>query len=101
MTISNVAPIACTLGSSELGDRLAWISELNRDALQRHERQGSDLVLTYGPGATDRVREMVRREQACCSFLTFDLREGPDEIQVTIGAPEEACDAADLLFEQF
>jgi hypothetical protein len=55
--------------------RLAWIGELTRDALLGSERRGLVLELRYALEAADRVREMVRMEQACCAFLTFDLQE--------------------------
>jgi len=44
---------------------------------------------------------MVHSGQACCSFLVFELDERPDEIQVTITAPEAARAMADSLFAQF
>jgi hypothetical protein len=94
-------PIACTLAPGDFKDRLAWIAELTRNALRGYERHDLTLVLRYDPQAADRVEEMVRREKTCCSFLTFDVRQHPDEILLTIKAPEEARAAADMLFEQF
>jgi hypothetical protein len=84
--ITGTQPIACTLAPGEFKDRLASIGALARDALRAHERQDLVLDLRYAPQARERVREMVRNEQACCSFLNFDLREAPDEIRVTITA---------------
>jgi hypothetical protein len=80
---------------------MAWIGALTRDALRSHERRGPVLDLRYAPEARDRVREMVHKEQACCAFLDFDLREEPREIRLTITAPESAREAADTLFELF
>jgi len=94
-------PIACTLAPGEFQDRLAWVSDLTRDALRRYQRHDLTLVLTYAADAAERVRELVRREQTCCVFLTFDLEQDPHEIRLTITAPERARLAADLLFEQF
>jgi hypothetical protein len=48
-----------------------------------------------------RVREMIRQEQACCAFMTFEMHEHPDEVVLTIRAPEDARPAAVALFEQF
>jgi hypothetical protein len=97
----NTPLIACTLGSGELKDRLAWIAALTRDALLGYARDDLTLDLRYAPAAVERVHELVRREQGCCGFMTFDLREHPDEIQLTIRAPEDARTAADTLFQQF
>lgn len=101
MTMTEAQPIACTLAPGAYKDRIAWIGALTRDALLGHERRELVLDLRYAPDARDRVREMVRNEQACCSFLTFDLREEPNGIRLTITAPEAAREAADMLFEQF
>jgi hypothetical protein len=101
VTATEAPPIACTLAPDEFKDRLAWIGGLTRDALRSHERRDLVLYLRYAPEAVERVREMVRNEQACCSFLTLDLREAPDAIRLIITAPESAREAADMLFEQF
>jgi hypothetical protein len=101
MTTTEAPPIACTLAPGAFKDRIGWIGALTRDGLRRHQRRDLVLDLRYAPEAAERVREMVRNEQACCSFLTFDLREAPDEIRLIITAPEPAREAADILFEQF
>jgi hypothetical protein len=99
--MTEAAPIACTLVPDAFKDRIAWINALARDALRSHERHDLVLELNYAPEARDRVREMVRNEQACCAFLSFDLREEPDQIRLLITAPEAAREAADMLFQQF
>jgi hypothetical protein len=101
MTLPKTPPIACTLTAEDFNDRIAWIRQLTRDALRSHERQDLVLDLRYSPEAADRVREMVRKEQECCTFLTFEMREDPDEVRLTITAPEVAKESANLLFEQF
>jgi hypothetical protein len=93
--------IMCTLTAADFRSRLAWIADLNRDALLGKRRSDLRLEMTYAPYAAARVREMVRREQECCAFLAFDVRKAPDAVHLTITAPAKARDAADLLFEQF
>ena len=95
------APIACTLTPGDFKSRMAWIGDLTRETLREHRRGGLALHLTYARAAADRVRQMVRQEQECCAFLTFDMREDVDAVRLTITAPENARDAADMLFEQF
>ena len=95
------APIACTLTPDDYKTRLAWIADLTRDALRSQARRDLQLELVYSADAAARVREMVRNEQVCCAFLTFDLDERPDEIRLTIKAPEDAREAADMLLGQF
>lgn len=101
MTKAGSAPIACTLNPGDYKTRLAWIADLARDALRSQTRCDLQLELTYSVDAVQRVREMVRKEQDCCAFLTFHLEERPDEIRLTIKAPESARGAADMLFAQF
>lgn len=94
-------PIVCSLAAGDYRERLAWIVELNRDALRQQRRNDLRLELTYAPQAAARVREMVKREQECCAFLTFELREDADATRLAIVAPEAAREDADLLFEPF
>jgi hypothetical protein len=101
MTAGEVQPIMCTLAAGDYKNRMAWIAALNREALREKRRDDLRLALTYAPEAGERVREMVRREKRCCSFLEFDLREDADAVRLTIMAPEEAREAAELLFEPF
>jgi hypothetical protein len=101
MATPDTPPIACTLAPGDYLARLAWIAKLARDGLGRAERRDLELELHYALETADRVREMVRRERACCAFLTFDLQETSEEIQLIIRAPEEARGALDMLFGQF
>jgi hypothetical protein len=83
-------PIACTLDIGGFKQRLAWIAELNHDALRSHESDGLVLRLRYDAKSADRVKEMVRRERQCCAFLRFDIRHESDDVLLTITAREEA-----------
>ena len=94
-------PIACTLTGSTFEERRGEISQLMRDGLRRFDRHGLDLNLHFAPDVASRVREMVGKEQACCAFLTFTITELPDDLQLTITAPERGRDAVDTLFEPF
>ena len=100
-TSKKVAPIACTLGPLDFVDRLAWIADLTRDGLREYTRRDLTLELRYAPDVVERVRELVRREQACCAFLTFELHEEPGEVRLDITAPEEAGVAVGALFDHF
>ena len=99
--MTETQPIACALTGGDFEDRRAWIQELTRDALRGYERAGPSLTLRYASHARQRVQELVRKEQACCSFLSFHIREQPDELWLTINAPEEAQTTVNALFEPF
>jgi hypothetical protein len=101
MTNSESPPIACTLGSGDFKDRIGWIRELSARSLRSHRRDGLSLDLTYDRSAATDVHDLVRREQACCGFLRFDVRESVDAVHLAITAPPEAQTAADELFAHF
>lgn len=93
--------IACTLNAGDFQARLKTIAALNAASLRGVERDGLRLTLTYARDAFRQVEQMVSRERECCAFLTFDVRETPDGVQVTITAPAAARDAAAAVFDQF
>jgi hypothetical protein len=73
------APIACTLSQGDFRERVQWIRNLSHEALRDARREPLALHLTYDVSAAPRVREMVRKEEACCAFLHFDLPENASE----------------------
>jgi hypothetical protein len=95
------APIACALTPGDLERRVQWIRDLARDSLRDARREPLALHLTYDASAAPRVREMVRKEEACCAFLHFDLREDARGVHLSITAPEDARETANDLFAHF
>ena len=94
-------PIACTLTGDDFAQRTACIRQLASDHLSAVRRTPLSLELIYAPAAAAKVHDLVRKEGACCAFLTFDLREATDGIHLTVTAPEEAREAVDMLFDHF
>jgi hypothetical protein len=94
-------PIACTLAGRDLQDRLALIAALTRDALRGYERADLTLKLRYAIEAAPRVQEVVRKERACCPFLSFEIHEQANEVWLAIKAPEEVQENVDTLFGPF
>lgn len=99
--MSKPAPIACNLSSGDFRQRLAWITDLNRRQLVRHERADLTLSLVYGKAARADVDRLVAQERECCPFLSFDVADGAEGVVMTVTAPEEAREAAGLLFDGF
>lgn len=100
MTVSTPA-IACTLEGGEFKDRAAWITALNERHLLRMQRADLALELTYDPSSRDQVADLMAREQACCAFLTFALRETDTTVELSIRVPEEAREMTDALLAPF
>lgn len=94
-------PIACTLGASDFKERVESIRDLARRSLRHISRTPLRLSLTYAPEAIDEVRDLVRKEQTCCAFLSFDLENNSTSVILTITAPQSAAEAADALFDHF
>ena len=94
-------PIACTLGASDFKERTASIRDLARRSLRHASRTPLGLTLDFAPDAIEEVRDLVRKEQSCCAFLAFDLKENAAGVLLTITAPSSAADAADALFDHF
>jgi hypothetical protein len=101
MTSIDAVPIACTLGADDLKARIAEIAALNDASLREHRRDDLELELMYAPGVRERVHEMIRREQECCTFLTFDLKDDADALRLIIRVPESAREAAEAVFAPF
>lgn len=95
------APIACTLGAGDFKDRAAEIRDLAGRALRNAKRTPLTLTLTYAPEAADEVRALMAKEQECCPFLIFGLKQSPDAVELAIIAPPSAQEAADVLFDHF
>jgi hypothetical protein len=89
-------------GSLQATSRIGW----DGSATCRPKRSAAIIArlvleLTYDRSAAADVHEFVRREQACCGFLHFEVRESADAVHLTITAPPEAESAADELFAHF
>lgn len=95
------APIACTLPTAALSERLTWIRQVTERHLMSHHLDERALTLTYQPGAKAELERIVAGEQDCCSFLEFNLDGGPATVVLTIRAPEGLEGDARWLFDEF
>jgi len=98
---SSTKLLACTLTTGDLDERVNGIRALASESLLRVRREPLAPHLTYAADTAERVCEMVRKEEACCFFLRFDLFEDAHGIHLSVIAPEEARAAARELFIHF
>jgi hypothetical protein len=91
-------PIACSLSATELSVRQAQMAELGRDALLDATVDGRRAELRFAgrPGVRERVERFVAAEGECCAFLAMRVEQAPDQVRVTIDAP----DGAELVLEE-
>jgi hypothetical protein len=71
------AAIACdmTHAGDTTEERFAEYGRLFAHALSDRRRTGDAVLLTFKakPGVTEWVADLVRREAACCPFVTYDV----------------------------
>ena len=85
-------PIVCSLDADELEQRLAEIGAVGADALRDVQTRPGVAVLRFAPGkeTRERLEAIVAAEARCCAFMSFELRDEPGAIVMTIAAPEGA-----------
>jgi hypothetical protein len=82
-------PEVCTLPTAEQPLWVAEFDELFTTAVREVHRDGpTELTLTLAPapGRADLVRDLTRRETACCSFFAFRLEDG-DPLRLHVSVP--------------
>jgi hypothetical protein len=96
-------PIACTLGESELRQRLEQIAALGADALIAHEEANGIHTLRFRRDEETRrqLRQIADAEAKCCPFLDLQVHERASGLLLTIEAPGEGQAFADELAGSF
>lgn len=99
----NENPIACSLGATELENRLAEIEALGAESLLSRRQEGERHVLRFSgePRTRQRLEAIVAAERECCPFLDLDLNREGDQLALSIAAPAEAAAVAAALAERF
>lgn len=86
------APIACDMTAAEdtLPDRMAEYRLLFDQALvaRTSTETTTSFTLAAKPGVQDWVLDLVRREAACCPFLSFEVTTDDGRITWTISGAD-------------
>jgi DNA-binding transcriptional MerR regulator len=86
------APVACTLGGAELGERTEQWQQLVGKAEGREEiEDGLRLSFPAGAELAGEVAALAAGEQGCCAFFDFTLHLTPTALQLEVRAPESAA----------
>jgi hypothetical protein len=93
---------ACTLPTVERPLRLAEFDALFAAAARDVTRDdhGVRIHLVGAAGLRDRVQDLTAREQECCSFFTFTLEGGDDDLTLAISVPEQRRDILGALADR-
>jgi hypothetical protein len=96
-------PIACSLGASDLQQRLDQIAEVGAASLIGRDSEGGTHTLRFrrDPTTRRRLEEIVVAEAGCCSFLDLELTELDGELILMLGAPKDGQSVADGLAAAF
>jgi hypothetical protein len=93
------APSECTLPTAERPLRVAEFHQLFATALRALARLGPMHLRLTLDGAVQveaTVRDLIARENACCSFFAFTLtRTADQQLQLDIQVPENRTDVLD------
>lgn len=95
--------IACSLGASDLRQRLDEIAEVGAESLIERSADGARHLLRFrsDPETRRRLEAIVAAEAKCCSFLDLSLAEEGGELVLSISAPEDGQPIADELAAAF
>jgi hypothetical protein len=101
--VTDPNPIVCTLGESDLRQRLEQIAALGADALIAHEETGGAHTLRFRLDEQTRhqLEQIVDAEDKCCSFLELSIDERDGELILALDAPAEGRPVADELVSAF
>jgi hypothetical protein len=95
------APVACSLGQSDLAERARRWGELAAQALSQVSRteRGLRLVFGAGPGVAGELRALAAAERECCAFATWSVRADAGELVLEVsGDSPEAVTAVQGMF---
>lgn len=95
------APVACSLGQSDLTERAGRWNELAKRALAQvsQTKRGLRLVFGAAPGVADELGALAAAERECCAFATWSVRAADDELVLEVsGDSPEAVTAVQGMF---
>jgi hypothetical protein len=96
-------PVACSLTAAEMPKRLAEMASIGDSSLITARRADALAVLRFRAAADtrERLEAVVAAESECCAFLSMELREEPNALELRIAAPDGAEPVIDQLVAAF
>ncbi|MET8405353.1 heavy metal-responsive transcriptional regulator [Streptomyces sp900116325] len=86
------APVACTLGGAEFGERTEqWRTLVGKAEAHEEIPDGLRLVFPASAELAGEVAALAATEQGCCAFFDFTLHLTPSALQLEVRAPESAA----------
>jgi hypothetical protein len=93
--------LTCLGGADEVAGIAGLLALLAGKALRPPERTatGYRLHLPCAPEVDSALQEFMRRDKACCPFLTFKIEKRPERVQLDVSGPEGADRLLDACVE--
>jgi hypothetical protein len=90
-------PLACSLETSALEERLERWRRLNEAKLLGAQRDRAGVTLRYRADGDAEVelRELIRLEGECCAFLNMTLRREGGDLRLDVSGPPEAAEVVE------
>jgi DNA-binding transcriptional MerR regulator len=99
--LSAALPLACTLGSEEIPERLVQWQAVMDHAVSRTTAADGALRLEFDDaGILDALARVAVAEQQCCAFFSFSITVDARGVALEVRAPDDAGDLVTSLFGQ-
>jgi hypothetical protein len=86
-------PVACGLSGTPgaFADRMAEYRRLFARHLAGRSETGTGITFWFraGPGVEDWVRDLARREKACCAFFDFTVTADGQRVRWDVAVPDD------------
>ena len=90
-------PVACSLTTSQLADRVAaWNDSLGYMMSRSETPDGVRLVFQDRPGLAERLATLAQLEHECCPWMELSVSEAPPTL--TVAAAGAGIEAARRMF---
>jgi hypothetical protein len=99
MTTNSPLEIACSLTPGDYAQRLREFRQLFATSLRESRREPTrlHLVLDAAIAGEDQVKDLLRREQECCPFFSFNVDASAQTVRVEAAVPDGAGECLDDL----
>lgn len=91
-------PIACSLGTADVGQRVDDWSEVLRGVVRREPMAGGVRLVFDGVGRLTAVSELAAAEHECCPFFSFTVTVDGRGLGLEVRAPADGQDILTAVF---
>jgi MerR family copper efflux transcriptional regulator len=97
--MTNTEALSCSLSGPELVSRIREWGQVASRAISRHVEKGR-IVSTYPPDQQllQQLHRLIAAEAECCPFMQFNVKEGPDQVEVELRVPEDMSEVLAIMF---